>query len=276
MNTASKNSSINVEYTNTIKDKRNLFWQKYALETLQPFVSLQILSAADIGKTGTSSTATSGKAIITYIISGEAVYADSTGKRGRLQKDGWSWVISGNGICYSLEALTADFLCVQLDIALSPALENSVPQSTYLDSSATMSDKQARVLIGWYENDRSQFAIPSHVNYLVVHLKAGEHWAYELPLNHKFSWAYVVTGDIKTAFGNQFAGDIVYVDRDGDKFSASALANSILLVGSAMEFGYDLVFQGDSVHTSPESLQQSIQGIADAKKAMMNQTTAAR
>lgn len=257
MKIAREELPINVNKPNSIQNENNLFWRKYALEKLQPFVSLEILSAVDLQQ---ASVTTSGKALITYVLAGEALFTDSTGNRGTLQKTDWSWVISGNGIRYSIEALTPDFLCIQLGIALSPALENSVPQSSYVRSSTIPSDAQARVLIGWHEQDRSQFAFPSGVNYLAVRLKAGEQWSYELPLNHKVSWASVASGQVKTISGKHNPGDLIYLERDDKNLSVCALADSVLVVGSTIEFGYDLVFHENSVHTSPESLLNALRG----------------
>lgn len=272
MKIAREELPIKVHKPNSIQNENNFFWRQCELEKLQPFVSLELLSAVDLHQI---SVATSGKAIITYVLAGEALFADSTGNRGTLQKDDWSWVISGNGICYSIEALTPDFLCIQLGIALSPALENSAPQSSYVRLPATQFNTQVQVLIGWHEQERSQFAFPSGINYLAVHLKAGEQWSYELPLNHKFSWASVASGQVKTISGKHKPGDLIYLERDDKNLSVCALADSIIVVGSAIEFGYDLVFHENSVHTSPESLQESVSGMTAARKAIIDQTFAA-
>lgn len=247
----------NANNPNNIQVEKNVFFRAQALESIQPFVSLEIISARDLG---TSSVLISGTAVITYVLAGEALFSDSTGRNGTLKKDDWSWVISGNGIRSFMEALTPDFKCIQLKIALSPALENSAPQSQYIRMPDALFNVQVRLLLGWHEQDRSQFAFPAGTNYLAIHLKVGESWSYDLPLNHKFSWACVASGQIKTNSGKHKPGDLIYLERDSDKLSVRALVDSVLFVGSAIEFGYDLVFHEYSVHTSPESLQRALVG----------------
>lgn len=239
------------------------------IERIKPFVSLNIFTAQDIANENKPGfTSASGKAIITYIVSGEAAYSDSTGKRGTLKQDGWSWIIAGSGICYSIAAATSDFIAIQLGIALSPALENSPPQSAYLDPLPRMQDDPVQVLIGWHEKSRSKFAIPSQVNYFVVHLKAQQRWRYELPLNHKFAWVSVVSGRLKTASADILPNALTLFTRATEKMQFHALEDSILVIGSSMEFGYELIFQQDSVHTSSEALHQGLKGIAEAKRTM--------
>ncbi len=255
MKIAKDELSINTDKPDNIQVESNVFFRKHSLEALKPFVSLEILSAHDLHNAGTIS---SGTAVITYVLAGEALFSDSTGNSDTLKQEDWSWVISGNGIRNSIEPLTPNFKCIQVGIALSPALENSSPQSRYVRIGTAPFHKQVRILIGWYEQDRSQFAFPAGANYLAVHLKSGDSWSYDLPLNHKFSWAFVVSGQVKTNSRKHNPGELIYTARGDDKLSVRASEDSVLVVGSAIEFGYDLVFHESSVHTSPESLRNAL------------------
>ncbi len=259
------------------QDKDNLIKTLSNLEKIKPFISLKIFtSQAANNKTSskknsssenqTNLIAASGQAILTYVVAGEAAYSDSTGKRGILKKNGWSWVIAGSGICYSIEPLTSDYVGVQVCIALSPALENSPAQSAWLEPVAKLPNDPVQVLIGWHDKSRSKFAVPSQVNYFVVHLKAHQRWRYELPLNHKFAWMGLVSGQLQTSAGEAQPQDVNIFNRTDEKIEFHALADSILVLGSSMEFGYDLMFQQNSVHTSTEALLLGLKGIAEAKR----------
>lgn len=226
---------------------------------IQPFVSLKYL-------TNPTNRLASGCAIITYVISGEAAYADTTGKCGTLKKNEWSWIIAGSGIGYSITPTTPEFLAVQVCIALSPALENSAPQSAYQASAKTTRENPVEVLIGWHGLSRGEFAYPSLVNYFVVHLKSQQQWKFELPLNHQFSWAAVVSGHVQTADGKNLSNQANRLDQPSRNTLFHALTDSILVLGSSPEFGHDLVFKNDSVHTSQEALHMGLKGIAAAEK----------
>lgn len=224
---------------------------------LQPFVSLRLVRAQTLTPETQSA---SGKAIINYVLAGEADFADSTGKRSRLSKGGWAWVIAGSGVGYSIAPLSHDYAAIEICIALSPALENAPPQSAYLDSVAAAPINPVQVLIGWHDKQRSQFAIPSQVNYLVVRLNAHQHWSYDLPLNHQFAWVALVSGRLQTSTGELLPQAVTRIQRPTDKIEVLAQESSVLVLGSSMEFGYDLVFHEGSVHTSREALQLGLQG----------------
>jgi redox-sensitive bicupin YhaK (pirin superfamily) len=255
-----------------LQDKDNLISSHSDAEKIKPFLSLKRFTAST--KPGENQPSpnqatlapASGQAIITYVIAGEAEYSDSTGKRGILKKDGWSWVIAGSGIWHSIEPITSDYVGVQVSIALSPALENSPPQSAYLNPELTTRADPAQVLIGWHGKNRSQFAIPSLTNYFVVHLKAWQRWSYEFPLNHQFAWAAVVSGQVKAGAGEPLPNSVTVFSRPAEKIDFHALTDSILVLGSALEFGHDLISHQGSVHTSTEALQLGLKGISAAAK----------
>lgn len=263
MNTSLNESDSSMEAT-YLQHKNNLFAAESNVEKIKPFVSLNLLSTQR-QQGEPALTPASGQAIITYVIAGEATYSDSTGKQGRLQKDGWAWVIAGAGIWHSIEPITRDYIAVQVCIALSPALENSPPQSAYLHPELNApGDDPARLLIGWHGKNRSDFAIPSQLNYLVVPLKAQQHWSYELPLNHQFAWVAVVSGLVTTSEGKTLPNSMSIFNRSTAKMDFHAQADSILVLGSSLEFGHDLIFQNSSVHTSNEALQIGYKGISAA------------
>jgi redox-sensitive bicupin YhaK (pirin superfamily) len=247
----------------------NLIAQQGIVERMKPFVSLTFFTAEDISNTTPFSLiAASGQAIITYVISGEALYVDSTGKRGVLKKGGWSWVIAGAGIVYSIEPKTSDYLSIQLCIALSPALENSPPQSAYLEPSLMAHAEPAEVLIGRDGNNMGEFALPSLMNYLVVQLSSKQNWIYELPINHHKVWIAVVSGSLVTDEGEIAPNEVTLLKRVGRKIRVYAATDTVFVLGSTQEFMHDLIFHKHSVHTSIEALQLGLKGITAAEKSL--------
>lgn len=264
--TSSKSDSNSTSEATYLQHKNNLFAAESDVEKIKPFISLNVISAQHL-QGEAALTPASGQAIITYVIAGEAAYSDSTGKQGRLQTDGWAWVIAGAGIWHSIAPTTRDYIAVQVCIALSPALENSPPQSAYLNPELNaQGDDPARLLIGWHGKNRSDFAIPSQLNYLVVPLKAEQYWSYELPLNHQFAWVAVARGCVTTGEEKMQPDSVRIFNRPTAKINFHAQADSIVVLGSSLEFDHDLVFQNSSVHTSNEALQIGCKGISAAEK----------
>jgi redox-sensitive bicupin YhaK (pirin superfamily) len=243
----------------------NLISQQSFEEKMKPFISLKLFTAEDISH---ALTPASGQAIITYVISGEALYVDSTGKRGVLKKNGWSWVIAGSGILYSIEPKTHDYLSIQLCVALSPALENSPPQSRYLDPRLIESDEPAQVLIGRDGSNMGEFSLPSLMNYLVVQLNHTQNWIYELPINHHSLWVAVVSGSLVTDEGEITSSEVIILKNNNRKSMVSATANTVFVLGSAQKFTHEIMCNNNSVHTSAEALSVGLKGIAAAEKSL--------
>jgi|GEM_PF-734567 len=248
-------------------DNGNLIAQQNISEKIKPFVSLKLFTAnGGVNLVQDSLICASGQAIITYIIAGKAVYSDSTGKRGILKQDAWSWIITGTGAWCAMEPASADYLAIQLCIALTPALENSLPQSVYCDPCVTSAKKTAQILIGWHANDSGEFALPSLMNYLVVHLDSGKHWTYEIPVNHRLVWVFVVSGSLQTEQGEITPNNIALLNTARGKINMCAKADSIFVVGSTQEFMHELMFYKNSVHTSNEALRVGMKGIAELQR----------
>ena len=54
------------------------------------------------------------------------------------------------------------------------------------------------------------------------------------------------------------------MERPTDKIDILAHESSVLVLGSSMEFGYELLIESGSVHTSREALQTGLQGVERA------------
>jgi redox-sensitive bicupin YhaK (pirin superfamily) len=262
------NDSTSTREAAYLQHKNNLLVAENGVEKIKPFIALNLLSAQSQQRKP-ALTPASGQAIVTYVIAGAATYSDSTGKQGKLQKDGWAWEIAGAGIWHSIAPITRDYIAVQLCIALSPALENSPPQSAYLPAEPNAIDGDpAKLLIGWHGKNRSHFAIPSQLNFLVVPLKAEQLWSYELPLNHQFAWVAIISGLVTTSEGKTLPNGASIFYRPTARLDFHARTDAVMVLGSSIEFGHDLIFQDSSVHTSTEALQIGCDGISVARKAL--------
>ena len=69
-----------------------------------------------------------------------------------------------------------------------------------------------RVLLGTYGSASNAIALPSPINYLAVHLKAGERWRYEPPAGQTVLWA-AVAFHLKLFTPGRLAGLIALVEK---------------------------------------------------------------
>lgn len=212
--------------------------------SVKPFISLDVVHASEPTNADEFlMSPDSGTAIITFLLSGEADFSDSTQKQGSLQKNDVLWILSGSGVRYALKPKTQDCISVKLRVALSPALESAPAQSIYLESNLVERDGPAQVLLGRYKNAQSGFALPALINYLVVRLSAGQEWAYEPPINHRLAWIAVITGKINTSNTLVSAAEIAVYENSNNAITFFAEQDSIFLLGSSHEYPQDLPAQ---------------------------------
>jgi redox-sensitive bicupin YhaK (pirin superfamily) len=206
---------------------------------VKPFVSLEVIRTDEVFTLDEALLSSdSGTAIITFLISGEADFSDSTHKQGRLKKDDVLWMLSGSGIQYSLTPKTQDFLCVKLRVTLSPALESAPAQSIYLDSALVERDGPAQILLGQHGDACSQLALPALINYVVVTLAAGQAWIYEPPVNHRTAWIAVIRGKIKTSDVLVESNEIAVYENSNKSISFLAEEDGVFLLGTSQQYSY--------------------------------------
>jgi redox-sensitive bicupin YhaK (pirin superfamily) len=190
----------------------------------------------------------SGTAIITFLISGEADFNDSTHKQARLKKDDLLWMLSGSGIQYSLTPKTPDCVSVKLRVALSPALESAPAQSIYLNSALVERDGPAQILLGQHGDACSQLALPALINYVVVTLAAGQSWIYEPPVNHRTAWIAVISGKIKTSDVVVASDEIAVYENSNKSISFLAEEDGVFLLGTSQQYSHQEYAHHESIH----------------------------
>lgn len=209
------------------------------LHNIKPFVSLEISRTDRIPDSENPMPASSGIAIITLLLSGEATYSDSTAKTILLKKNDVMWTLAGSGILHSLTPTTQDCVSVTLMLALSPALEKAPAQSLYLESNLIESDGPAHLLLGRYKEALSLFALPALINYLIVHLDAGQSWNYESPANHSIAWIAVLSGKVYTGDTEAIQGELFIYEKASAPIVFFAEENSVFLLGSSVEYAHE-------------------------------------
>jgi redox-sensitive bicupin YhaK (pirin superfamily) len=216
----------------------------------------------------------SGIATLTYLISGQAGYEDTTGEhgaRGVLPTGGVEWMMAGGGVWHTGSPMNTErVLGFQLWVAMPPALELATAHSIYLGPESVPQVGPARVLLGSYGGQSSPIPAPSDIAYLGVHLKAGETWRFEPPAGHTVAWVAVGEGAL-SAPTTLTAGDLVTFDESGGAITFEAQTDTAFVLGTGVQHPHDLHMGPYSVHTSAVALQQGQLGIRQRAHALRQQ-----
>jgi redox-sensitive bicupin YhaK (pirin superfamily) len=223
-------------------------------EILKPFVFLDLFDHAGRPFNGPLHPH-SGIATLTYVAEGAISYIDPDDRRGRLPAGGVEWMQAGRGMWHGggldKAGRTRGF---QLWVALPPELELGPTISRYQAPEEVSQMGPVRVLLGGYGLASSAIASPSPMNYLAVHLKAGERWRYEPPAGHTVLWVAVASG-ILASPDELRHGDLVAFEPSSQAVEFKALTDTELVLGSAAPHEHDLVLGYYSVHTSSTALR---------------------
>jgi redox-sensitive bicupin YhaK (pirin superfamily) len=238
---------------------------------LKPFVFLDLVDNQGTAFTGFGLHPHSGIATVTYIAEGSARYEDTNGATGLLAAGGVEWMRAGGGVWHGgglgEPGRTRGF---QLWITLPPELELGPSESLYLSPEAVPSDGPARVLIGSYGTATSSIKTPSPMNYLAVHLKAGERWSYQPPAGHTVLWTAVGRGSILVPDELQ-QGELAAFTSSSAAVEFEAQSDAEFVLGSAVPHKYHLVLGSHSVHTSVEALREAETRIAALRTSLIQE-----
>lgn len=236
-------------------------------EFLKPFVFLDLFRSRGTGDAGGFGMHPhSGIATVTFLIDGDVVYEDTTGKKGVLPAGGVEWMRAGNGVWHTGRPIGhSPMQGFQLWVALPASQENARAESLYLAPSEVPQEGPARVLLGRYGEAKSPIPAPSNMNYLAVHLNDGERWRYTPPAGHDVAWLAVNAGRLEVD-GPVVAGELAVFEESGQAIDFVAHGSTSFVLGSAVKHPHDLVMGYYSVHTSKAALVQGeaeIQRIGD-------------
>jgi redox-sensitive bicupin YhaK (pirin superfamily) len=225
-------------------------------ETLKPFVFLDLFDHEGAPFNGPLHPH-SGIATLTYVAEGAVRYIDPDNVEGTLAAGGVEWMQAGRGMWHGggldKAGRTRGF---QLWIALPPVFELGPTVSVYQAPEAVPQDGPARVLLGSYGSASSAIVSPSPINYLAVHLKAGERWRYEPPTGHTVLWTSVASGAVSVPDELRH-GDLAAFEPSSQAVEFQARTDAEFVLGSAVPHQYDLVLGSHSVHTTPAALRNA-------------------
>jgi len=237
-------------------------------EILKPFVFLDLFDhqgAPFIGGLHPHS----GIATLTYIVEGGVTYIDPNNVKGTLSAGGVEWMQAGRGMWHGggldNAGRTRGF---QLWIALPPELELGPTVSICQGPEDVKEDGPARVLLGNYSAVSSVIASPSPINYLALHLKAGERWRYQPPAGHTVLWVAVASGTVSVP-DELLRGDLAAFEPSTEAVEFEARTDAEFVLGSAVPHKYDLVLGSHSVHTTPAALLDAEAHISLIKKRLV-------
>jgi len=238
---------------------------------LKPFVFLDLFDTKGNPFSGFGLHPHSGIATLTYVAEGSVRYEDTNGATGLLPAGGLEWMRAGGGVWHGGGAgepgRTRGF---QLWVALPPELELGTSQSVYLAPEVIPHDGPARVLLGCYGTASSAIEAPSPMNYLAVHLKAGERWSYQPPTEHTVLWTALGTGSVLVPDELQ-QGELVAFRPSSAAIEFEAQSDAEFVLGSAVPHDYDLVLGSHSVHTSTEALREAKARISAIQTRLIQQ-----
>ncbi len=225
-------------------------------ELIKPFVFLDYFEAQPLNASGFGWHPHSGIATITFMLSGEAFYEDSTGKSGILSQGGVEWMRAGGGVWHkggSSDSLMQGF---QLWIALPPEQELAPAQSVYLPPHEVESEGAVRVVLGQYRTAKSPIAAPPSINYFAVRLKDSEHWHFEPDAGHTVCWVALQSGTLHADRNTFASGELVVFEESDSNIDFCAQGDTTFVIGSAIKHPHNLMLGSYSVHTSLDALDR--------------------
>jgi redox-sensitive bicupin YhaK (pirin superfamily) len=238
---------------------------------LKPFVFLDLIDNQGKPFSGFGLHPHSGIATLTYVAEGSVRYEDTNGATGLLRAGGIEWMRAGGGVWHGGGAgepgRTRGF---QLWIVLPPELELGPSESVYLAPEFIPQDGPARVLLGTYGTATSAIITPSPMNYLAVHLKAGERWTYQLSAEHTCALDRGRRG-LRSGPGRTAQGELAAFRPSSAAIEFEAQSDAEFVLGSAIPHDYDLVLGSHSVHSSVEALREAEARISAIQTRLIRQ-----
>jgi redox-sensitive bicupin YhaK (pirin superfamily) len=236
-------------------------------ELIKPFVFLDFFAVKPGGSGGFGWHPHSGIATVSVILTGATRYEETTGAKGVLSAGSVEWMRAGKGVWHTGSMTGTDpVLGYQLWIALPPELEGAPAASQYLQRTDVPEEWPYRLILGQYGTAKSPVAAPPSMNYLLVELKADEHWSYLPPAGHTVAWIAVHAGKVLTP-APVSQGELAVFERSETAIEFVAEQDSSFVLGSAIPHPHDLVLGSYSVHTSVDAL---VRGESEIRRILAN------
>jgi len=215
----------------------------------------------------------SGIVTVTVIFEGNIEYEDSTGKAGLLTAGTVEWMQAGGGVWHTTKPIPqigARLRGFQLWLALPASLENSTPESLYIEANEIPKIGPARVIIGEYQGAVSPLPQISPITYLHVQLADGEVWTFDPPANHDVLWIAIGEGSISVS-GEKLSNEISIFDAGSTPLLVQAHGDVNFVLGSAVRHPHPLFTGHYSVHTTDDALRIGEEGIKNVGKRLKSE-----
>ena len=108
------------------------------------------------------------------------------------------------------------------------------------------------------------------MNYLAIHLNAGERWCYQPPVGHTVLWTAIATGSVLVPDELQ-QGELVALTPSNEAVEFEATADAEFVVASAVPHNHHLVLGSHSVHTTVEALHEAEGRISQIRTRLIQQ-----
>ena len=247
-------------------------------QTLKPFVFLDIFNAGEANIGAMSAMPLhphSGIATVTVITEGHLRFDDPAIGSGVIGYGGVEWMRAGGGVWHGKEMSPGDAARIkgfQLWLALPPDLENSAPESRYLEARDTPRAGPAVVIVGNHEGKQSPLSAPAGINYLLVTLRPGESWTYRPPAGHSVGWLALAKGALR-ADRPIDAGEMVVFEHGETPIALAASGDddAVFVIGSAVPHPHPLHLGHYSVHTSAQALKDGERRIAELRRKLQQE-----
>ncbi|MCU1716231.1 pirin family protein [Pseudomonas sp. 5P_3.1_Bac2] len=214
----------------------------------------------------------SGLATVTVLVDGAMRFDVPESGTGTISYGGVEWLKAGAGVWHGKEMLVENVPRIrgfQLWLALPAELENSEPESQYLEAKSVPQTGPAHLIIGRYASVKSPVPAPEGINYLLVTLAPGERWKYQPPLGHSVAWLALAQGTLDA--GTPVTAGQMAVFAPGEApivFENRGKEAAVFVLGSAVPHAYPLHLGSYSVHTSAQALELGERRIAELGRTL--------
>lgn len=237
---------------------------------LKPFVFVDLFDTTKISFGGFGLHPHSGIATVTYLFEGAAHYEDTTGATGTLPARGVEWFKAAHGAWHGGgNGEPVPSRGFQLWISLPPDHELGEVESIYQAPASIAQVGPARMLVGSHQGASSPLNPGASMNYLAVHLQAGETWRYLPPADHTVGWIALASGALEVSGDTVEHGEVVVFDKSNAAIEVRARKETEFVLGSAAPATHDLVLGRYSVHTSQATLRAGEDRILEIRRQLI-------
>jgi redox-sensitive bicupin YhaK (pirin superfamily) len=215
----------------------------------------------------------SGLATVTVLPEGRMRFDVPESGAGTISYGGVEWMKAAAGVWHGKEmAIEEDVQRLtgfQLWLALPAELENSRPESQYIEAQNMPQVGPAHVILGQHEGAESPVQAPSGINYLLVTLKAKERWTYQPPAGHSVAWLALSKGQLEA--GTPLHAGQMAIFAPGNApvvLENPSEEDAVFVLGSAVPHPHPLHLGSYSVHTSAEALEIGERRIAELGRTL--------